>query len=447
MTIAQPFSNKLFIYQIARAFVKMFRLRRNIFTRHHTQNDPRDLETESQVSTANSIFLVITGFIYLGFMQKPSAAQERLTENHLLLEIFESIDRMRGIWQGYATKEISPTEAASLLSIESKRSSPQLQPFALYLAFRAQIEHGLLASPIDLLPLIKHRAIAMDVLQAMAEIEFGNRHVYAKCFSMLLPTSRYSNHGEDIHVLVDIYPPGLPALNGEILLEIAAYFEQLSMFEYACYAYMEYLYAFRFHGWIRQKTPIGDNSGWLTSSNGLIHELIAKNAKKSGFEDLMYTHLAKAVIFGDRGSDAAAKIASLKLFSGDPEVPSVELPFQERDLLLSKIADLYISMNMHPRAISLIKEHETLMNNSFARILDIQSQWLGLIEAYKAIYPKIVLFGQEVWPNGDPMAIAAPWPSSDEAMAMAQEIIKNEFKESRMTPFPGSQHWSWGNAE
>ena len=214
----------------------------------------------------------------------------------------------------------------------------------------------------------------------------------------------------------------IPSINGKKMLAVAESFESIFSYDLSMNAYLDYIYtclapsemSFSFHN--------PKVRGWFTPDTGRIWRRVANAAFFAGERINAYEYLAKSVIFGKEDGEKEARLL-IETWNMSSELPEVSLDSKKQ--MLDTILSMYIEMNIHPRCMDVINAHRESFEEESTIITDIQKRWVSLTEKLK-VHKKVVLYGQEIWPNGDPLSVTIPWPCSEEAIAKVQEILKRE---------------------
>ena len=87
-------------------------------------------------------------------------------------------------------------------------------------------------------------------------------------------------------------------------------------------------------------------------------------------------------------------------------------------------------------------DYQDVLGDSFVGLKKkIEDDWINVIDDHKKLghgvllISKVLCYGQEVYPKGDPLKVRIPWAFSDEAVAS----VRNRLKESiSREPMPAS---------
>ena len=340
--------------------------------------------------------------------------------------LFKSLTQVKRIWQDYTSKKKTPVETLQLLKAAEQEAPDSLKPFFRYLSVRVNIENGIEENLNELAHLIGTQGVAMDALRLMYALDYENRFVFFRCYGVLLPISNEGRHGSQCFARINPSRPRIPNIfiNAPKMLEIAELFEKINMPQKAYLAYMEYFYRIIPAGWIKE--PERNRINWLSASNYKTYVLIAKNAFAAGNDELAYIFLARAVLSYEDELAKYESINGIKTALLDMTEEANVLTEDDRKRYFRQILDHYLAVNMHPRVFMLMDEYTDLVDDVDVFKEKIRGEWLRLVDRSILECDRRVLFGQEVWPDGDPLTLTAPWPVSKESIAKVQEILKQE---------------------
>ncbi|MGD9128494.1 MAG: hypothetical protein PVH19_14045, partial [Planctomycetia bacterium] len=74
---------------------------------------------------------------------------------------------------------------------------------------------------------------------------------------------------------------------------------------------------------------------------------------------------------------------------------------------------LYMGLNAHPRAWMIIDQYPDQFEDPAKLRKEVQKDWLDLLQVYQ--YPDFAyakVYGYQIYPLGDPLAVSIPWPFS-----------------------------------
>lgn len=274
-----------------------------------------------------------------------------------------------------------------------------------------------------LIALIDKPFVALEALYCFANIELPYP-IISECHAKLLPLSFHGGmYGTESigrpNFPSDYGPYNVPVNNAAHFFKIAELFEEAGLRDYSYYSFLEYMYSFL--------------GGAVTDYKGVripaspkiifIWRRAAKNAFKAGMLDEALSCIAKAMIYGDE-KEYQDVLAEVQSWSDDDAEDRREIDAEEQGKLLLEIITLYIEIGAHPRAISLIDAHPKLFRDPDDTKRNVQQDWIKLVDGMKPLRKKLVLYGTEVWPDGDPLTVAIPWPCSKEARIEVRNILE-----------------------
>jgi hypothetical protein len=218
----------------------------------------------------------------------------------------------------------------------------------------------------------------------------------------------------------------------EMLLKTATKFEKIGLWDLAWRTYAEAVYY-----------DTKDFIFSISSETGPLWIKTAECAYRAGKKDLAMDYLMKAAIFG---KDDLQKTVSEKVFlwSGNPSInpkdKTIDKEVKRQSLM--KVVRLCAKLNAHPRAFQLMDDYQDVLGDSFVGLKKkIEDDWINVIDDHKKLghgvllISKVLCYGQEVYPKGDPLKVRIPWAFSDEAVAS----VRNRLKESiSREPMPAS---------
>ena len=247
------------------------------------------------------------------------------------------------------------------------------------------------------------------------------------CFGTLIPIS---GKDSDRRQSADIKPRRLydcpcDRSQGIIWIAIAAQFEELKHFDDAWRAYIEAGYlAQGYARWNPDSKMWERSKGYLTweeDERSLFWCRAAICAHKAGKKEIAMHYLAKAATFGSDELFTITKQIHQKWKNGKEVKPSeykaltLYPPLEEKSL--TQIVKLYMGLNAHPRAWMIIDQYPTQFENSAKLRKEVQKDWLDLLKVYR--YPQfayVKVYGYQIFPLGDPLAVSIPWPFSKKTL-------------------------------
>jgi len=277
--------------------------------------------------------------------------------------------------------------------------------------------------------LLGSRAVAPEALLGLLEINKGGRErrlALEECFAQVLPISIWRSRvdGSRIVVQADVNMeppcPFSPVLDRKMLIEVGKEFEQAGLYDQAWKAYIEAIYGGLAPSWIAN--PLIERA-WFSSDSAELWAKVADNAWKAGERQLAYEYLAKAVIFGPEAQLESAK--QMLATWGKQKEEEPEVSEEQRKEAVENIVTLYAKMNIHPRALELIQEHNELFDNPDELYRKYASEWTAVVRAYRGwaqavclhgVNTSVFLYGVKVSEGDDPTSIRIPWACSPDAI-------------------------------
>lgn len=196
--------------------------------------------------------------------------------------------------------------------------------------------------------------------------------------------------------------PVIPGIGESKLPRVAELYAAADLPQLASKGYVEAIYA--------TAVPIG-SSEWVSPKTGALWLKAAQAAAAAGDQKSLALYAAKAIIFGSDG-DAAEGRKLLAEVAKHGLKPAASAPGPGAQDALLSAARLYVEMNLHPRALALLREHQALLGDE-GKTLARQwtTEWIKLVEQYCS--PQLVqnctLFGQEI-AKTDVANMRIPWP-------------------------------------
>jgi hypothetical protein len=167
---------------------------------------------------------------------------------------------------------------------------------------------------------------------------------------------------------------------------------------------------------------------WLSPKAAVYWAKAAECARLAGKTELGWGYLMKAAVFGDEKTYQAALKTAKQWELEDKNPPKKPNPKpvdpKVRREALTEVVRLYAKMNAHPRAWELIDAYPDAFENPKALKKEIQNEWLAVVKDVSRVAKKVVLYGQEVHPNGDPLKVKIPQAMSDEAIKKVNQKLK-----------------------
>lgn len=306
-----------------------------------------------------------------------------------------------------------------------------------------------------LLPLLESETIAPEVMEILLEIDdgvsqlddegFRKRLGYWKSLARVIPVSAYggfsdSQETQETRIVED--QPLIPFVNSgrtdSNLVRVAQLFFEMTLNGKAEVGYVEAIYA--------SFPPVANTrvwywEAWLSSVTAPLWLRAAEAESKSRCREKVITdYIAKAIVFGSESTkDAALKVLQEWRENGIPETPPPAEPDAEK---LKQIARLYAQMNMHPRAIEIMKEFAPVIGPEAATLQgQYEQEWLKLVAQYcvGTMPGQCVLFGQDVSQPENRLKVQIPPPLRPEALEQAAKAVRtlnSEMPKQETNPTP-----------
>jgi len=225
--------------------------------------------------------------------------------------------------------------------------------------------------------------------------------------------------GFDGPVFSDAEWPFVPMPDRREALQVASCLEQAGLWELAWRAYAEAIYGT--FGPLLTTREI--NGGWLSPQVAEYWIEAAQCARRAGRTALAWDYLMKAAVAGSDGHYADALVVAQD-WAAEPEPPAPPPvdPVVRREAL-TRAVRLYAAMNAHPRSLTLLEEYPEAFEDPEGLCREVEAQWLDIVRKSSSLTTQVTLYGYEVYPGGDPLAVRVPWALSDEALASARERL------------------------
>lgn len=208
------------------------------------------------------------------------------------------------------------------------------------------------------------------------------------------------------------------------------YFE-MKMYDLAARDYVETIYGSfapsRLRSWYWES--------WLSGITAPLWLKAAQAEWQMGHTEVAANYTAKAIVFGsDATKDDALRVLAEWRKNGLPEKPPAPEPDAAK---LKQIAQQYAQMNMHPRAIELMKQFAPVIGPD-AKMLQAkyEKEWLELVARYcvGTFEGQCVLFGQNVSKSEDRLKVQIPPPLRPAALEKAAETVRQLAAETEKVP-------------
>lgn len=217
----------------------------------------------------------------------------------------------------------------------------------------------------------------------------------------------------------------MPRRDKKLLVKVAEELENAGLYDLAWRAFAEVVYGGFSPTWITIKS---EEENWQSPPAAEYWYKAAICAYKAGEQELAWDYLMKAAVFGtDDLYKKAQETAKQWAAQGVPSKPTAKAvdPKVRREAL-RRVVQLYVDMNVHPRAWALIDAYREDFAEPDKLRKEVQDKWLSVIKDVSRAANKVVLYGYEVYPDGDPFKVTVPWALSDQAMAYVKERLDKE---------------------
>ena len=254
------------------------------------------------------------------------------------------------------------------------------------------------------------------------------RDAYAELLAELAPVSAWRRQVDanrastGVYVFVKPDRAVVPRTDRSGMVRLAGCLDEAGLYDLAWRAYAEAVYGSYSPGWIRQ----GNSDTWMSADAAKHWRSAADSARKAGKEELAWDFLMKAAVYGKEEMYAeckqTARTWSLGMEHPEPtKTPRVDRKRQNRGLM--EAIQLCEALNAHPRALSLIEDKWEVLERPDERRKDTEENWIAVVKDLSRATDKVVLYGYEVYPNGDPLKVRIPWALSDEALASVRKRL------------------------
>jgi hypothetical protein len=247
-----------------------------------------------------------------------------------------------------------------------------------------------------------------------------SRWMIEEALGCALPISTYGR-GRDLRAETSFghsERPVMPRISESKFPRVAEIYAAAHLPRSASEAYVEAIYA--------TASPIG-SGGWVSPKTGALWVKAAQAAAAAGDQKALALYAAKAIIFGSDDDAAAGRKLLEDASTGKLSVITTAPAAVDRDALLT-IGRLYVEMNLHPRALALLREHAALLGvEGQALTRQWTTEWTELVEKYcdPQMVQNCTLFGQDV-AKTDVANMRIPWPCEpaevEKAVAKLREI-------------------------
>jgi len=236
----------------------------------------------------------------------------------------------------------------------------------------------------------------------------------------LSPWRRQADLSESVY-MSDIKPPRprIPEVNRREMLAIASSFERVGMWDLAWRAYAEAVYSSYVPAWAMENK----DETWLSSEASEYWVEAADSVHKAGTADRAQNYLMEAMVFGgDETQDKLKEMA--RRWSERPTSKPAPVDNDIKRDALTKVVELYVEINAHPRALQVIDENRAVFDDPDTLRKKVEDQWLALVKNASREAEKVTLYGYEVYPHGDPLKVRIPWAFSEGAVNSVRKRLK-----------------------
>lgn len=341
---------------------------------------------------------------------------------------------LRAIEDDLRHANVDRLRAAAIAGLERMNShhregTATCKEFLTFYKARLQVLVGRYDEAHDgLLQVAESQALMPEALFALREVGYRtNRGKKADdCLRLLgkaLPCSIVGRLHDAAARPFSIEEPLIPCLDSEKSVRIGDLFFEQNLYQQASDAYREAIYCSGTYSPLSSASVNRGNHAWLSPASAPLWLKVAQAEYHLGNRTTCANFVAKVVVFGGENH----KEAALKLLADScrsrPSRPTSSKPGSGK---LSIIARYYAEMNMHPRAIHLLKDYAGVVGPD-AKALEAKysKEWLDLLEHYCAgVQGPCTLFGQDVSSKENRLKIVIPPPCSKEALEEVAKAVK-----------------------
>lgn len=304
---------------------------------------------------------------------------------------------------------------------------------AYYRARMVMLSGDHAAARRSLIALAEYAAVSPLCLAGLMELDVlsGTSGVTRKCYDLLaalLPASTWGNLGNlrGTPTFMDVEGrPVVPSVTREGLERIADLYCGMGFYPAAADSYREAIYG----GYGLPSIPYFQprQETWVSWATGGLWIRAAAADWRSAKVASAFECLAKAIVFGADEQKAAA-LRELASFEAEKREGTAPGPPKGRadPEVLKQIAKLYASMNLHPRAIDVLKKHTAALGEE-GRLLqeELAQAWAKLATQFSMCRTgPCFLFGQELGPKENWARISIPPPLSEEALKEVVRVLQ-----------------------
>jgi len=367
------------------------------------------------------------------------AAQDRVTADDALAFAIRAARMRAAWWLVEPRREGLPAAVAAEARVQLAKvlvlPGASDDPMVRHLMMRAEFLWGRVDKGVEIL--FSTRAASMlpesiGIIMTQTARTHRDQIPYEDLLADLVPLSMWREstderrsqrwvfeEGFDGPVFSDAEWPFVPMPDRREALQIASCLEQAGLWELAWRAYAEAIYGT--FGPLLTTREI--NGGWLSPQVAEYWIEAAQCARRAGRTALAWDYLMKAAVAGSDGHYADALVVAQD-WAAEPEPPAPPPvdPVVRREAL-TRAVRLYAAMNAHPRSLTLLEEYPEAFEDPEGLCREVEAQWLDIVRKSSSLTTQVTLYGYEVYPGGDPLAVRVPWALSDEALASARERL------------------------
>ena len=367
------------------------------------------------------------------------AAQDRVTADDALAFAIRAARMRAAWWLVEPRREGLPAAVAAEARVQLAKvlvlPGASDDPMVRHLMMRAEFLWGRVDKGVEIL--FSTRAASMlpesiGIIMTQTARTHRDQIPYEDLLADLVPLSMWREstderrsqrwvfeEGFDGPVFSDAEWPFVPMPDRREALQIASCLEQAGLWELAWRAYAEAIYGT--FGPLLTTREI--NGGWLSPQVAEYWIEAAQCARRAGRTALAWDYLMKAAVAGSDGHYADALVVAQD-WAAEPEPPAPPPvdPVVRREAL-TRAVRLYAAMNAHPRSLTLLEEYPEAFEDPEGLCREVEAQWLDIVRKSSSLTTQVTLYGYEVYPGGDPLAVRVPWALSDEALASAREYL------------------------
>jgi len=367
------------------------------------------------------------------------AAQDRVTADDALAFAIRAARMRAAWWLVEPRREGLPAAVAAEARVQLAKvlvlPGASDDPMVRHLMMRAEFLWGRVDKGVEIL--FSTRAASMlpesiGIIMTQTARTHRDQIPYEDLLADLVPLSMWREstderrsqrwvfeEGFDGPVFSDAEWPFVPMPDRREALQIASCLEQAGLWELAWRAYAEAIYGT--FGPLLTTREI--NGGWLSPQVAEYWIEAAQCARRAGRTALAWDYLMKAAVAGSDGHYADALVVAQD-WAAEPEPPAPPPvdPVVRREAL-TRAVRLYAAMNAHPRSLTLLEEYPEAFEDPEGLCKEVEAHWLDIVRKSSSLTTQVTLYGYEVYPGGDPLAVRMPWALSDEALASARERL------------------------